>query len=133
MMKNFSTNGKIFTAAAVALALVSTAAIAQRDPAYAAARAAGHVGEQPNGYLGVVSGGPEIQALVDKINIQRKATYAEKAASAGVTINDQGVTFGCNLIAQTVPGEKYRLPGPGAGGAWATRTSAPPTRSDSCV
>ena len=125
--------GRFWMAGALALAAMSTGAIAQRDPAYAAARAAGQIGEQPNGYLGVVSGGPAIQAIVDKINIQRKATYAEKAAAAGVTINDQGVTFGCNLIAQTVPGEKYRLPGPGAGGAWATRTSAPPTRSDACV
>jgi uncharacterized protein YdbL (DUF1318 family) len=124
---------KFWIAGALALAAMSTAAVAQRDPAYAAARAAGQIGEQPNGYLGVVSGGPAIQAIVDKINIQRKATYAEKAAAAGVTINDQAVTFGCNLIAQTAVGEKYRLPGPGAGGAWATRTSAPPTRSDSCV
>ena len=124
-----SKQGKIFTAGAVALVLISSAAFAQRDPAYAAARAAGQIGEQPNGYLGVVSGGPAIQAIVDKINIQRKATYAEKAAAAGVTINDQGVTFGCNLIAQTAVGEKYRLPS----GAWATRTSAPPTRSDTCV
>ena len=121
--------GRFWMAGALALAAMSTGAIAQRDPAYAAARAAGQIGEQPNGYLGVVSGGPAIQAIVDKINIQRKATYAEKAAAAGVTINDQGVTFGCNLIAQTVPGEKYRLPS----GAWATRTSAPPTRGDACV
>ena len=128
-----TSQGKLWIAGALLLAGVSSAASAQRDPAYAAARAAGQIGEQPNGYLGVVSGGPAIQAIVDKINIQRKATYAEKAAAAGVTINDQGVTFGCNLIAQTVPGEKYRLPGPGAGGAWATRTSAPPTRSDACV
>ena len=121
--------GRFWMAGALALAAMSTGAIAQRDPAYAAARAAGQIGEQPNGYLGVVSGGPAIQAIVDKINIQRKATYAEKAAAAGVTINDQGVTFGCNLIAQTVPGERYRLPS----GAWATRTSAPPMRSDACV
>lgn len=128
-----TSQGKFWMVGMLMLAGVSSAAIAQRDPAYAAARAAGQVGEQPNGYLGVVSGGPGVQAIVDKINIQRKATYAEKAQAAGVSINDQGVTFGCNLISQTVPGEKYRLPGPGAGGAWATRTSAPPTRSDACV
>ena len=122
-----------FTAAAAVTLLTSASASAQRDPAYQAARSAGQIGEQPNGYLGVVSGGPAVQAIVDKINIQRKQTYAEKAAAAGVTINDFGVTFGCNLIAQTQPGEKYRLPGPGAGGAWATRTAAPPTRSDACV
>ena len=31
---------------------VAAPAIAQRDPAYAAARAAGQIGEQPDGYLG---------------------------------------------------------------------------------
>lgn len=121
--------GKILVAGAVLIASFSSAAFAQRDPAYAAARAAGQVGEQPNGYLGVVSGGASVQAIVDKINIQRKATYAEKAQAAGVTINDYGVTFGCNLIAQTQPGEKYKAPD----GSWKTRTSAPPERSPSCV
>jgi len=121
--------GKFLIAGAVLIATISGAAFAQRDPAYAAARAAGKIGEQPNGYLGVVSGGADIQALVDKINIQRKATYAEKAQAAGVTINDYGVTFGCNLIAQTQPGEKYKAPG----GSWKTRTSAPPERASSCV
>ena len=119
----------LLIAGVMTLAGFSSAALAQRDPAYAAARAAGQVGEQPNGYLGVVSGGAAVQAIVDKINIQRKATYADKAAAAGVTINDQGVTFGCNLIAQTAPGEKYRAPD----GSWKTRTSAPPERSPSCV
>ena len=47
----------LMIAGAVALAAVSGAAWAQRDPAYAAARAAGEVGEQPDGYLGVVGGG----------------------------------------------------------------------------
>jgi uncharacterized protein len=32
----------------------ATPALAQRDPAYAAARAAGKVGEQADGYLGIV-------------------------------------------------------------------------------
>lgn len=106
-----------------------TAAPAQRDPAYAAARAAGQVGEQPNGYLGVVSGGAAVQAIVDKINIQRKALYAEKAQAAGVTINDFGVTSGCNLIEQTQAGEKYKAPD----GSWKTRGSGAPERSASCV
>ena len=44
----------LMAAAALALTGVSAAAWAQREPAYAAARAAGQVGEQPDGYLGVV-------------------------------------------------------------------------------
>lgn len=114
---------------AMLVAGFATAALAQRDPAYAAARAGGQVGEQPNGYLGVVSGGASVQAIVDKINIQRKALYAEKAQAAGVTINDFGVTSGCNLIEQTRPGEKYKAPD----GSWKTRGSGAPERSASCV
>ena len=116
-------------AGAMLLAGLSGAALAQRDPAYAAARAGGQVGEQPNGYLGVVSGGAGVQAIVDKINIQRKALYAEKAQAAGVTINDFGVRSGCNLIEQTQPGEKYRAPD----GSCKTRGSGAPERSASCV
>nr|WP_236697414.1 YdbL family protein [Sphingomonas sp. Leaf357] len=129
MMILSGVRGKVMMTGAMLLAGLSSAAFAQRDPAYAAARAAGQVGEQPNGYLGVVSGGASVQAIVDKINIQRKATYAEKAQAAGVTINDYGVTFGCNLIAQTKPGEKYKAPD----GSWKTRTDAAPERSPSCV
>ena len=124
-----SKQGTFFTTVALAAALVSTAATAQRDPAYAAARAAGQIGEQPNGYLGVVSGGAAVQAIVDKVNIQRKALYAEKAQAAGVTINDFGVTTGCNLIALTQAGEKYRAPD----GSWKTRGAGAPERSPSCV
>ena len=73
-------------AAAVALAGLSGAAFAQRDPAYAAAREAKEVGEQPDGYLGVVKGGPAIQALVRDINIKRKAAYTQSAQANGSTV-----------------------------------------------
>ncbi len=44
----------ILIAAGLALAGLAGTALAQRDPAYAAARAGGEVGEQPDGYLGLV-------------------------------------------------------------------------------
>jgi len=117
----------------IALALLTTAlpAVAQdRDPAYAAARSAGQVGEQPDGYLGVV-GSPthELTAIVNKINIQRKALYTQKSAANGVTIEQMAFTTGCNLIAKTAAGEKYRDPA----GNWLTRTGAAPTRDPRCV
>jgi uncharacterized protein YdbL (DUF1318 family) len=62
----------LMAAATLALTGVSASAWAQRDPAYAAARAAGQIGEQPDGYLGVVgAGSAELRALVNAINIQR--------------------------------------------------------------
>ena len=109
--------------------LGATAAQAQRDPAYAAARAAGQVGEQPDGYLGVVSGGADIQALVSNINIQRKSAYTQKAQASGATVEQLAFTSGCNLIAQTAPGEKYRAPD----GSWKTRGASAPVRDSRCV
>lgn len=116
--------------AAVALAAASTAAVAQRDPAYAAARAAGEVGEQPDGYLGIVgSPSPALRALVNNINIQRKAAYTQKAQSSGSTVEQMAFVSGCNLVAQTSAGEKYQTPT----GAWVTRGAGAPTRDARCV
>jgi len=124
------TMAKMTMAGLVALASLSTAAWAQRDPAYAAARAAGEVGELPDGYLGVVGGGSaELRALVNAINIQRKAAYTQKAQATGATVEQLAFTSGCNLIAQTKPGEKYRAPD----GGWKTRTAAAPDRDPRCV
>ncbi|MDQ2891579.1 MAG: YdbL family protein [Pseudomonadota bacterium] len=116
--------------AALSIVAVSTAALAQRDPAYAAARSAGQVGEQPDGYLGVVGGGtPALKALVSNINIQRKSAYTQKASSSGATVEQMAFTSGCNLIAQTDPGEKYKAPD----GTWKTRTAAAPERDSRCI
>jgi uncharacterized protein YdbL (DUF1318 family) len=123
---------RTFKIAIAALALIgaSTAALAQRDPAYQAARTAGQIGEEPDGYLGVVgAGSAELRAMVNNINIQRKAAYTQQSAQAGSTVDQFAITSGCNLIARTVPGEKYKAPD----GSWKTRTSAPPERSAICV
>lgn len=108
---------------------VAAPAIAQRDPAYAAARAAGQVGEQPDGYLGVVSGGADVRALVNAINIQRKAAYTRSAQAQGVAIDQFAFTTGCNLVQQTQAGEKYRAPD----GSWQTRGAGAPVRDSRCV
>ena len=105
------------------------AAQAQRDPAYAAARANGTVGEQIDGYLGIVtSATPELQRLVNNINIRRRAVYAEKAQENNATLEQYATTAGCQAIARTVPGEKYEAPD----GTWRTRTEAPPERLPIC-
>jgi uncharacterized protein YdbL (DUF1318 family) len=117
-----------FAGAALGM-LASTAAYAQRDPAYDAARQAGKVGEKMDGYLGIVGAGtPELQRLVSDINIKRRAVYAEKAQAANATLEEYALTAGCLAIARTVPGEKYQAPD----GTWQTRTSAPPMRDSRC-
>ncbi len=114
--------------AATTLAGLSAAAVAQRDPAYAAARAAGEVGEQPDGYLGIVgAAGPALRQTVAAVNIQRKAKYTQ-AAENGATVEQMAFTSGCNLVARTEAGEKYRSPD----GVWKTRTAAAPERDPRC-
>jgi len=116
-------------AAALAVTGVSGSAWAQRDPAYEAARAAGQVGEQPDGYLGIVGDAtPELRALVNNINIKRKAAYT-RGAAAGATVEQFAFVSGCNLIAKTQPGEKYKAPD----GSWKTRGAGAPERDPRCV
>lgn len=115
-----------------ALALVFLAAqpaFAQRDPAYASARAAGQVGEKMDGYLGVVEAEtPQLRRMVSDINIRRRQEYSERAQAAGATVEEFAFTAGCIAIARTAPGEKYQAPG----GQWKTRTAAPPERDPRC-
>lgn len=115
-------------AAVIALGAVAPA-FAQRDPAYQAARQEGKVGEQPDGYLGIV-GAPtsELQAIVNNINIQRKRQYTQQAAASS-TVEQMAFVTGCNLILRTAPGEKYRAPD----GRWLTRGSEAPVRDPRCL
>lgn len=119
-------------AGGVALAMLATAgaAYAQRDPAYESARQAGIIGEMPDGYLGfVVTPTPEVRAMVDDINIKRKAAYTQRASATNSTVEQFAFTTGCNLIAKTEIGEKYMSPD----GVWRTRDASPPVRDSRCL
>lgn len=120
----------IAAAGLVAATLAPLAAYAQaRDPAYAAARAAGQVGEKMDGYLGYVTPpAPALRAVVEDINIKRKAVYATKAQANKATVEEYALTSGCLLISQTRPGEKYQAPD----GSWQTRGDGPPLRDSRC-
>jgi len=109
--------------------MIPAAAWAQRDPVYAAARAGGQVGEKVDGYLGYVTPpAPALKAVIDELNIKRKAVYADKAAANKATVEEYALTSGCLLISQTQPGEKYQ----GPDGSWQTRTAGPPLRDSRC-
>ena len=104
-------------------------AYAQRDPAYEAARSGGKVGEKMDGYLGVVGAAtPDLQRMVNDLNIKRRAVYAQKAQANSVTIEEYAFTSGCGAIARTQPGEKYQAPD----GTWRTRGAEPPVRDARC-
>lgn len=129
-MKQVSMRKLALGMAATAMAVTGLAGVAyaQRDPAYAAARSSGKVGEKMDGYLGIVGAAtPDLQRLVNDINIKRRAVYAEKAQQANATLEEYALTAGCIAIAKTVPGERYQSPA-----GWQTRTSAPPDRDPRC-
>ncbi len=112
-----------------ALVLPMGSAMAQRDPAYEAARQAGLVGEQPDGYLGhVTPPTPEVRALVLDINIKRREAYTRQASTSGSTIEQMAFASGCNQIMRTRPGERYKAPD----GRWLTRDASPPQRDPRC-
>jgi uncharacterized protein YdbL (DUF1318 family) len=116
-------------AGAVLLLGIGAGAAAQsRDPGYAAAKAAGQVGEQTDGYLGVVgSQSPDVRAMVKDINNKRRAVYTEKAAGKS-TIEEYAFATACRLILESKPGEKYQAPD----GTWKTRGAGAPERDPRC-
>ena len=116
-------------AAATAIGGLATPAFAQRDPAYAAARSAGQVGERMDGYLGiVVAETPALRRIVNDINIKRRAVYSERAKATNATIEEYAFTAGCQAILATVSGEKYQAPD----GSWQTRGTGAPLRDPRC-
>lgn len=121
---------EMLVAAALIGATATSAVYAQRDPAYQAARSEGLVGEKTDGYLGfVVPPTPAIKALVDDINIKRKALYTEQALANGSTVEEFAFANGCRLIRErTVPGEKYQAPDR----TWKTRDASPPVLDPRC-
>ncbi len=116
-------------ALAVLGAGLAVPALAQRDPAYEAARAAGQIGEKADGYLGIVgAASPALQRIVNDINIKRRAVYASKAQENNATLEEYALSTACQLILNTKPGEKYQAPD----GSWQTRASAAPLRDSRC-
>lgn len=96
----------------IAVALVlAVSGLAATSPADALsldeARAQGLIGEQPNGYVGVVpgSGNAQAAALANQINAKRRAAYRSVAASNGTTLQSVEVLAGSKLIGRLQPGQ----------------------------
>jgi uncharacterized protein YdbL (DUF1318 family) len=129
MKTGFTRATLALSAAALAFAGIAAPALAQRDPAYEAARASGQVGEKMDGYLGIVGGADaSLRRLVDDLNIKRRAVYADKAKAANATLEEYAFTAGCVAIARTSAGEKYQAPD----GSWQTRGAGAPLRDPRC-
>ena len=89
-------------------------------PAHAAplddAKAAGLVGERIDGYLGVVDSGAsaEVKRLVEQVNAERQARYAEIAQKQGAPVQAVAQIAGEKLV-QRAGGGEYVM---GADGQW---------------
>ena len=107
-------------AAAFALLLAAVqpafADLASDKAAVDAAKVAGTVGEQGDGYLGYVKGSADAAttAAVTSINAARADVYAQTAAKSGVGRDAAGQATGAQLIAKVPAGEFYKP----IGGAW---------------
>jgi uncharacterized protein YdbL (DUF1318 family) len=70
------------------------------------AKAAGQVGERIDGYVGVVDANApgNIRKLVDQVNAERKAKYAEIAKDRGTSVQAVAQIAGEKLIGRTPKG-----------------------------
>jgi hypothetical protein len=125
---------KLILAAGIAVAAVvggtSVAYSMMMQDNSAALRATGKVGEQADGYLGVVgSADASLRAQVDAINIQRRAYYSNIAAKRGAKIEEVAAATACEIFASRIqPGQYYRL----GDGVWRQRDGNPVPRPSYC-
>ena len=81
-----------------------------------AAKEQGWVGEQSNGYLGLVkSNAPaDLKALVADVNAQRNAQFRQIAAKNGIAEAEAAKVFAREAAERTLPGNYIQNPA----GAW---------------
>lgn len=85
-----------------------------------AAKARGEVGEQIDGYLGIVSGkspSAAVRRAVQEINIGRKSVYTNRARQENVTVEAIAASIGVKQLQKARPGETVR----DASGQWKTK------------
>ena len=109
---------ELFAALALLPALVQPAFadLASDKAKVDAAKAAGLVGEQADGYLGFVKGSADAAttSAVNAINAARGNVYAQTAAKTGVSKDAAGQATGVQLIAKLPAGQYYKP----LGGNW---------------
>jgi hypothetical protein len=112
-------NRRLFIALGLGLSVTASTAIAQSAAAKAvvdAAKAQGIVGEQGDGFLGLVTGDApaNVKAAVAEINAGRSQAYKDIAAKTGVTEAAAGEATALQLFAKLPSGYYYRP----LGGDW---------------
>lgn len=75
-----------------------------------AAKGQGLVGEQPDGYLGVVKATPEAVELASDVNQKRRAAYQRIAQQNGITLDQVGTLAGQKAIEKSPSGQYVKTP-----------------------
>ena len=78
------------------------------------AKAKGLVGEQPSGYLGVVTSGADAAKIAQEINAKRRERYQQIAAQNGTAVAAVEALAGQKAIESTPAGQYIQS----ASGAW---------------
>ncbi len=93
-----------------AVVLLCTPVFALQAEEIDAAKQAGIVGEQSDGYLGLVRGDatPEVVSLVDEVNGKRRTAYEEIATRNGTPVEAVARLAGAKLVERAGPGEYVR-------------------------
>ena len=73
------------------------------------AKASGQLGEQPDGYLGVVSGGGQATEIAEQINQARRAEYQRLAKENGLQLGDVEAMAGQKALDKTPSGQYIRV------------------------
>ncbi len=104
----------LFVAAALAASLLLIAPDNAQADALDAAKAAGHVGERFDGYLGAVTSNPpaDVARLVEEINAQRRAKYLAIAEKNGTSVAAVAALAAKKLV-EEAPSGHYVMPKPG--------------------
>jgi uncharacterized protein YdbL (DUF1318 family) len=110
MSRRFVLDRMMRAAAAAGLCLLLMTSVFPAPAAAASldeAKAAGYLGERPDGYVGLVrDDAPDwARQLANQINMQRRETYAEVAQQTpGTTVREVGIIAGSKLISRAPAG-----------------------------
>jgi uncharacterized protein YdbL (DUF1318 family) len=93
------------TLASLGAAGLARGALAQSARLLDAPRVAGTVGERFDGYA-VARGAmpPDLAKLIDQVNAERRAVYAERAKSTGAPIDAIGKIYAAEIFKSAPPG-----------------------------
>ncbi|TVR99055.1 MAG: DUF1318 domain-containing protein [Rhodospirillales bacterium] len=106
-------------AAAAVVTVAGLAAVPALAQTLDQAKAAGYVGERPDGYLGLVRADAPGWArdLVTRVNAERRARYAEVAQRTGASVRDVAIVAGQKLVSGAPSGHYVMTPQ----GTWVQR------------